>query len=159
MSPSCLVARLGGLCASCRAGGKVGVERPTRAGGLRRVCGGKQKNGKMGCPRPGQTRLSTPLLQTGSSTRFCTEYRTHTLTHLSQEGHTCRPQSEHIRSTFGATIGSHSEHAKNGTLLFHALEEGLGTFNLESRRCYQMLVITMIRMSSDCSSECAPNVL
>ena len=70
-----------------------------------------------------------------------------------------RAQSEHIRSTFGATIGSHSEHAKNGTLLFHALEEGLGTFNLESRRCYQMLVITMIRMSSDCSSECAPNVL
>ena len=38
-----------------------------------------------------------------------------------------RAQSEHSRSTFGATIGSHSEHAKNGTLLFHALEEGLGT--------------------------------
>ena len=53
-SPSCLAARLGGLCASCRAGSKVAVERSTRASSERKVCGGKPKNGKMVAPRPGQ---------------------------------------------------------------------------------------------------------
>ena len=61
-SPSCLVARLGSLCVSCRAGSKVGVERSTRAGGLRRVCGGKQKNGKMGGPCTGQRATAIALL-------------------------------------------------------------------------------------------------
>ena len=55
-----------------------------------------------------------------------------------------RAHSEHSRSTVRATVRAQSEHAKNGSLLFHALEEGLGTLNLESRKSYQMLVIIMI---------------
>ena len=55
-----------------------------------------------------------------------------------------RAQSEHSQGTVRATVRAQSGHANNGTLLFHALEEGLGTLNLESRKSYQMLVIIMI---------------
>ena len=54
-----------------------------------------------------------------------------------------RAQSGHSQVTVRATVRAQSGHANNGTLLFHALEEGLGTLNFESRKCYQMLVITM----------------